>query len=185
RVQPVEAPRYEYELPASDDAAWRFIAEFPVQPKPEPADWRTLEVPRLELDVPAEAVQAQLEELQRTVAEVAPADGRSAQEGDVAIIDVSSDGQSQRDLVVELGAGRLLEELEAGIVGLEPGATRDVEYELADGTTRPVSVTLKELREKVLPPLDDDFARAATEFDTLGELRGDIERRIREQLDEE
>ena len=185
RIQPVEAPRYEYELPASDDVPWRFIAEFPAQPRPEPADWRTLEVPRLEVDVPAEVVQAQLEELQRTVAEVVPADGRPAQEGDVAIVDLSSGGQAQRDLVVEVGGGRLLEEIEAGIVGLAPGASRDVEYELADGTKRPVTVTLRELREKVLPPLDDELARAASEFETLAELRADVERRIREQLDEE
>src|SRR5579862_610757 len=39
RVQPVDAPRYEYELPERDDAAWSFTAEFPVQQKPEPADW--------------------------------------------------------------------------------------------------------------------------------------------------
>jgi len=185
RIQPVEAPRYEYELPASDDSSWRFTAEFPVQRKPEPADWRTLEVPRLDIDVPQEAIQAQLEELQRTVAEVVPAEGRSAQEGDVAIVDLSSDGQAQRDLVVEVGGGRLLEEIEAGIVGLAPGASRDVEYELADGTKRPITINVKELREKVLPPLDDELARTASEFDTLEELSGDVERRIREQLDEE
>jgi len=142
-------------------------------------------VPRLEIDVPGEAVQAQLEELQRSVAEVVPADGRPAREGDVAIVDLSSDSQAQRDLVVEIGAGRMLEEIEAGIAGLEPGASRELDYELADGTTRSLTVTLTELREKVLPPLDDEFARAASEFDTLDELRADVERRIREQLDDE
>jgi trigger factor len=185
RLQPVDQPEYEYELPETDDAAWRFTAEFPVQQKPEPADWTELEVPKLEIKVPAEAVQAQLEELQRTVAEVVPAGGRAAQPGDVAIVDLVTDGQAQRDLVVEVGAGRLVEEIEAGIVGLEQGASREIEYELADGKRRPVTVTVKELREKVLPPLDDDLARVASEFDTLDALRGDVEDRIREQLDEE
>jgi trigger factor len=185
RIQPTEQPQYDYELPGSDDTSWRFTAEFPVQPKPEPADWRGLEVPRLELEVPTEAVQAQLEELQRIVAEVVPADGRSAQAGDVAIVDLIADGQAQRDLVVELGAGRLVEEIEGGIVGLAPGATRDVDYELADGNRRKVTIAVKELREKVLPPLDDDLARAASEFDTLDALRNDVEQKIREQLDEE
>ena len=185
-VQPVEAPRYEYDLPERDDAAWRFTAEFPVQAKPEPADWSTLEVPKLEVDIPAEAVQAQLQELQRIAAEVVPAGGRAAQEGDVAIVDlVSADGQAQRDLVVEVGGGRLLEEIEAGVVGLEPGQSRAVAYELGDDSKRQVTITVKEVREKVLPPLDDELARAASEFETLDELRGDVERRIREQLDEE
>jgi trigger factor len=185
RLQPIEQPEYAYDLPERDDASWRFTAEFPVQPKPEPADWRQLEVPRLEIEVPGETVQAGLEELQRTVAEVLPADGRPAQEGDVAIVDLASDGQAQRDVVVELGAGRLLEEIEAGIVGLTPGAQREVGYELADGSRGALTISLKELREKVLPPLDDELARSASEFDTLDELRGDVEGRIREQLDEE
>jgi trigger factor len=185
RVQPVEVPQYEYELPRRDDEAWHFIAEFPVQPKAEPADWRTLEVPRLEVELPEEVVQAQLEELQRAVAEVVPADGRAAQEGDVAVVDLVSDTGAQRDLVVELGSQRLLDEIEAGIAGLTPGASREVAYELADGSRRRVTVTVKELREKVLPPLDDELARLASEFDTLAALRADIEGAIRLQLDDE
>src|SRR5262245_38438992 len=185
RVQPVDAPEYDYELPERDDEAWRFTAEFPVQPKAEPADWRTLEVPRLEVDIPPEAIQAQLEELQRSVAEVVVADGRAAQPGDVAVIDVVSDEGAQRDLVVELGAERILDEIEQGIVGLGAGGSRDVSYELADGSRHRATVTVKDVREKVLPPLDDGLAQAASEFDTLDELRADVEGRIREQLDEE
>ena len=185
RVQPVEQPEYSYELPETDDASWRFTAEFPVQPKPDPADWRQLEVPKLKIEIPDEAVQQQLEELQRIAAEVVPVEGRPAQDGDVAIVDLVADGQAQRDLVVELGAGRLIEEIEAGIAGLGVGASHDVAYELADGTRRTVAITVKEIREKVLAPLDDDVARATSEFATLEELRADIVRRIREQLDEE
>ena len=185
RVQPAEQPEYNYDLPEADDASWRFTAEFPVQPKPEPADWRTLEVPRLEIEVPAEAVEAQLEELRRVAAEIVPVEGRPAQEGDVAIVDLVADGQAQRDLVVDIGAGRLIEEIESGIVGLGVGETRDVGYELADATTRSVSITVKEVREKVLPPLDDEVARATTEFATLEELRSDIANRIGEQIEEE
>src|SRR5580765_3248238 len=113
RVQPVEQPKYDYELPQSDSAAWRFTATFPVQAKPEPADWRELEVPRLEIEIPDEAVQQQLEELQRIAAEVAPVEGRPVQEGDIAIVDLVADGVGQRDLVVDVGAGRLVEEIEA------------------------------------------------------------------------
>jgi trigger factor len=48
-----------------------------------------------------------------------------------------------------------------------------------------VSATLKDVKEKILPPLDDELAKAASEFDTLAELRADIEMRLREQLDAE
>src|SRR5439155_581545 len=104
-----------------------------VQQKPEPADWRELEVPKLEVEIPGEAIQEQLEELQRTVAEVVPAEGRPAQEGDVVIADLVAGDEGQRDLVIELGARRLIEEIETGIVGLGAGQSRDLAYELADG----------------------------------------------------
>ena len=83
------------------------------------------------------------------------------------------------------GSGRVVEELEQALVGMSAGETKEVEYELADGQTTKIEVTLKELKEKVLPPLDDELARAASEFDTLAELRADVEERIREQIEEE
>ena len=55
----------------------------------------------------------------------------------------------------------------------------------ARAQTSTVEVTLKDVKEKILPPLDDDLARSASEFDTLAELRADIEQRIREQIEEE
>src|SRR5947208_13745601 len=61
RVNPVAQPEYEYELPASESADWTFSATVEVQPKPEPADWTALEVPKHEAEVPTEAVDAELE----------------------------------------------------------------------------------------------------------------------------
>src|SRR5919201_4153195 len=126
RVQPVEQPRYDYDLPATDHEDWRFTAEFAVQPKPEPADWTQLEVPKLEVEVPQEAVMQQLEELQRSVAELVRVEGRPAQDGDTAVIDlVSESGEAQHDYVVELGSGRLVEEIENGLRGLAVGGERE------------------------------------------------------------
>jgi trigger factor len=186
RVQPVEQPQYEYDLPANENEDWRFTAEFAVQPKPEPADWTQLEVPRLEAEVPEEVVRTYLEELQRAVAELVGVEGRPAQEGDTAVVDlVAESGDVQRDLVVELGSERLIEEIENAIRGLAVGDSREVAYELGDGSHRRVTVTLKELYEKVLPPLDDAVARSASEFDTLDALRTDVEGSIRGVLDDE
>jgi trigger factor len=185
RVRPVEQPAYDYELPQSDDASWQFTAEFAVQQPPVPADWTTLEVPKRPVEVEPELVSQQLEGLQRMVGELAPVEGRTARAGDVAVVDITTeDGPGQRNYVVELGAERLVDELEDGIVGLLPGETRSLSWELAAGGERHADVTLKELYERVLPPLEDDFARAASEFETVDELRGDIESRIREQLAE-
>ena len=185
RIRPIAQPEYDYAVPESEDDAFSFTATVSVQPKPEPADWTKLEVPYVEPEVPQEVVDQELEELRSSVAELTPVEDRPARTGDVAVIDAFDEtGDGQRDLVVELGTGRLLEELERALIGSSPGETKELELEQPDGSNAKATVTLKELKEKVLSPLDDELARASSEFDTLDELRGDIERRIREVLEE-
>jgi trigger factor len=186
RIRPVAQPEYEYHLPDSSEGTFSFTATVAVQPKVEVVDWTALEVPALEVEVPEELVDQQLEALRRAVAELAPVEGRPAQEGDVVVVDlVAPSGEARRDEVVELGGGRMVEEIERAIVGLSPAETKQIEYELSDDSTANVEVTLKEVKERVLPPADDDLARAASEFDTLADLRSDIEARLREQIEEE
>jgi len=186
RVRPVEQPEYDFELPASEDEDWHFTATVTVQAKPELADWKTLEVGAYEPEIPEELVDRELDALRSTVAELVPVDGRAVGPDDTVIVDmVSPQGEARRDYVVELGRGAVVDEIEHGLVGLNVGDTNEIEFELADGSKQNVAVTVKEIKEKVLPPLDDELARAASEFDTFAELRGDIESRLREQIDEE
>jgi trigger factor len=175
-----------YELPTSPQEDWRFTAEFAVQPRPEPADWQQLEVARHEVEVPEETLTRELERLQRIAADLSPVENRTAQPGDVVVVDILSEGGfGQRDYVFELGAERLVDEIEQAVRGMIPGEEREVTWELADGSQRRGSVTLKELHEKVLPPLDDDVAKTVSEYDSLDDLRSDIEARLHERLDEE
>jgi trigger factor len=186
RIRPVAAPEYDYELPSSEEDEFRFTATVAVQPKPEPADWTELEVPYAEPEVAAELVDQELEALRESVAELAPVESRPARTGDVLVIDaLDENGEGQRDLVVELGSGRLVEELERALIGASAGESKEVEFEAADGSTPKATVEVKEVKEKILAPLDDELARSASEFDTLEELRADIDRRIREVLEEE
>ena len=186
RIRPVAAPEYDYDLPASEDEKFSFTATVAVQPKPEPADWSQLEVPYAEPDVPSEVVDQELEALRETVAELAPVEDRPARTGDVLVIDaLDENGEGQRDLVVELGAGRLVEEIERALTGASAGETRDVEFETADDSTAKATVEVKEIKEKVLPEADDELARSASEFETFEELRAEIESRLLEQLTEE
>jgi trigger factor len=185
-VRPVEAPEYGYELPASPSDPFEFTATVAVQAKPRVADWTQLEVPRPDAEVPEELIEAELEVLRSTVADLAPVDGRPAREGDVLILDlVSADGDAQRDYVVELGAGRLLPEIEQALIGMERGGEKEVEVAQPDGGQARIAVHVKELHEKVLPPVDDELAKAATELSTLAELREEIESRMQAQLEAE
>jgi trigger factor len=186
RIRPIAQPQYEYELPTEEDQPWRFTATVPVQPKVDVVDWTTLEVGRPDADVPEELVQQELDALRDSVAELVPAEGRPARDGDTLVVDiVSPSGEAQRDTVVELGTGTLVDEVETALRGASAGETRSVAYELADETTSAVEVTVKEIKEKVLPAIDDDLARSASEFDTIADLRADIEGRLREALEDE
>ena len=157
-----------------------------MQALPEIVDWTTLEVPRAEVELPQETVDAEIEALRESVAELAPAGDRPAQLGDTLVVDlVDSDGEAQPDTVVELGGGRLSSELESALVGASAGETKQISFPLADGSSSTVEVTVREVQKKVLPEIDDELARAASEFDSLAELRASIESTLREQLDAE
>jgi trigger factor len=185
RLRPVATPEYDFELPETETEPWSFSATVEVQPTPEIVDWTTLEVPRAESSVPDELVQAEIDALRSSIAELVPADDRPAQEGDTVVVDLAgADGTGQSDTVVELGSGRLVPEIESALIGASVGDTRNVRYDLADERETTVDVTLKHVNEKVLAEADDELARSASEFDTLAELRADIEGRVRAAVDE-
>jgi trigger factor len=141
-------------------------------------------VPYAEPEVPEDLVDHELEVLRSTVAELSPVEGRPAQVGDTVIVDLVTPEGGQNDYVVELGSGRLVPELEEALVGMSAGETKEIEVELpGDEQPARVQATVKEIKEKVLPPLDDELARSASEYDTLDELRGEIEQRLRDQIE--
>jgi trigger factor len=185
RVRPVEQPEYDFELPASSDEDWEFTATVAVQAKPELPDWKELEVGIAEVEVPEDLVQTELDALRATVAELVPVEGRPVAAEDTVVVDLVADDETRRDYVIELGGGAVVEEIERALVGMSAGETKEMSFELADGSTQSLAATVKEIKEKVLPPLDDDLARAASEFETFAELREDVETRLREQIEEE
>jgi trigger factor len=184
-IRPVASPEVEFDGLPDDGGTFKFSATVAVMPKPEVADWRALEVPFAEAEVPAEAVDAELDRLRDTVAELAPVENRAVREGDTVVLDILGEGvPPQRDYVTEVGADRLVNEIDDALPGMERGATKSVDIQGAEGQL-PVEVTVKEIKEKVLPEADDELARSASEFETLEELRAEIESRLLEQLTEE
>lgn len=131
-----------------------------------------------------------------------PAEGRPAQLGDVAVVDfqgrfsVAAEGEESpqeipggkaEDFQVELAENQFIPGFVAGIVGMTPGETKELAVTFPDeygneelaGKGAVFTVTLKELKEKELPPLDDDFAKEISEFETLAELRDSLESRYK------
>ena len=186
RIRPVASPEYGYELPASEQESFRFTATVAVQPTPEVADWTVLEVPAQDATVPDELIEHELRALQESAAELAPVEDRAAREGDTVVVDLlDGAGEGQRDLVVEVGAGRLVPSIDQALAGMGAGESKDIALPRDDGDAQTVTATVKEIKEKVLPPMDDELARSMSEYESLAELRGDIESVLRAQLEEE
>jgi trigger factor len=184
-IRPVASPEVEFEDLPDDGGTFKFSATVSVLPKPTVADWTTLEVPYAEAEVPAELVDQELERLRETVAELAPVEGRPVAAGDTVVLDIVGEGvPAQRDYVTEVGDDRLVNEIDDALPGMKRDETKTVEIAGAEAPLS-VEVTVKEIKEKVLPELDDELARSASEFETLEELRAEIESRLLEQLTEE
>ncbi len=189
-VRPVGGPEVEWGTAPEAGETFTFVATVPVAPKPTLPDWTALEVPRLEPAVPAEVVDAELARLRESVATLVPVSGRPVRQGDTVVLDLvarepGKEPSEHRDYVAELGAGNLAEEIENALPSTQAGETKTIELAGSDGATGTVDVTVKEIKEKELPELDDEFARSATEFETLAELRADVEARLREQAEVE
>jgi trigger factor len=171
-----------------------FSIEISVTPKAQLGEYKGLEVGRREPHVPPEVIDEELDRLREVFARVESVD-RPLEQGDLAVVDFlgSVDGEpfaggEARDYMLEIGSGRLVEGFEEQLVGAKAGDRRSIEIDFPDdyhsddlrGRHASFEVELKDVKEKELPALDDDFASEASEFDTLDELRADIERKLEE-----
>jgi trigger factor len=196
-LSPVGDPSLEIvSTPEGEGEPLGFKFEIGVRPRAELGEYRGLEVGRAEPEVPGDIVDREVERLRESFARLEPVE-RAAAEGDVLLIDFKGtidgrafEGGAATDYLLELGGGRLIEGFEGQLTGAEGGEERSVEVtfpadyqaEGVAGKDAVFTVMVKEVREKVLPDLDDDFASEASEFDTLEELRRDIEARLSEAV---
>src|SRR5262245_28332034 len=135
-VNPVGDPKLDLSQLPGQGEPLRFSIEVAVRPKAELGEYRGLEVGREEPEVPAEAVEGELDRLREGFARLNPVD-REAREGDVVLIDYEGkingaqfEGGSARDYLLELGEGRVLPELEKGVEGGKGGERREVAVRL-------------------------------------------------------
>jgi trigger factor len=193
-IAPVGDPEVALgDLPGEGEAL-TFSIEIGVRPTAELGEYRGLEVGRREPEIDEEAVESELEGLRERLARLEAAD-RPAQKGDFVVVDYVGtidgepfEGGEARDQLIELGSGRLIPGFEEQLEGAAAGEERTVEVTFPDdygaehlaGKTAQFAVTVKEVKAKELPELDDDFASDAAGFDSLDELREDIRRRLRE-----
>jgi trigger factor len=198
-VSPVGDPKIEIvSAPQAEGEPLSFKFEIGVRPKAKLGEYKGLEVGRPEPEAPEEIVDREIERVREGFAKLEPVE-RAAGEGDVLLVDFEGlldgnafEGGTATDYLLELGSGQLIEGFEEQLSGASAGETRQVEVtfpadyqaEQLAGQDAVFKVEVKEVREKILPDLDDDFAAEASEFDTLEELRADIRERLAKVMDE-
>jgi trigger factor len=171
-----------------------FTASFDMLPPFDPGDLSTISLRRTRVAIDEDAVNDALQRLRDRAGRFEPVEGRGVDVGDTAVLDVErqeADGarQSHRDVSVELGARANPPGFDEKLLGLTIGETRSFtihypsDYPIGELANADVSytVTLKGLKRRVLPDLDDEFAKDLGDFDTLDALR----RRVREDLEQE
>jgi trigger factor len=196
-VNPVGDPKLDLSDLPDEGQPLHFSIEVAVRPGAKLGDYKGLEVGREDPEVPQEAVDGELERLREGFARLNPVE-RAAKEGDVVLIDYEGtidgepfEGGAAKDYLLELGEGRVLPEMEQALEEANPGDERQTTLTFPDdypaeevaGKTADFAIEVKEVREKELPDLNDDFASEASEFETLEELREHISGQIREILD--
>jgi trigger factor len=205
-IVPVGDPKLDLgELPAEGQAL-EFSIEIGVLPKAKLGDYKGLEVGRREPEATDAQIEQEIEAMRERLARLQTAE-RAAATGDYVVVDyvgkIASpsgngepmwepfEGGEGRDQLVELGSGNLIPGFEEGLLGAGAGDTRTVTLRFPDdydneqlaGREASFEITVKEVKLKQLPEVDEDFATDAG-FDDLDELREDIRRRLSE-LDEE
>jgi len=196
-IAPVGDPNVEVvSTPEAEGEPLAFKFEIGVRPKAELGEYKGLEVGRAEPEPPAELVDREVERIREGFTKLEPVD-RAAAAGDVLLVDFEGlldgkafEGGKASDYLLELGSGQLIEGFEEQLSGATAGESRavavtfpdDYQAEQLAGEKAVFAVDVKEVREKVLPELDDDFASEASEFETLDELRADITERLAEAV---
>lgn len=191
-VSTVGDPKLELDELPEAGSSLNFSIEVSVTPKATLGEYKGLEVGKRSPEVPDDALDHELEHLRERFARVESVD-RPLAEGDIAVVDFVGrvdgepfEGGEARDYMLEIGGGRLVEGFEEQVVGATAGETRTVEIDFPEqyqsedlaGRHAEFEVDVKDVRQKELPELDDDFASEASEFDTLAELRDDIKHKL-------
>jgi trigger factor len=177
-----------------------FTATVEVRPRLsfEESDYTGLEVAKPPAAVADEEVDDWLERLRERFAELEPV-GRPIQDGDFVTIDLTVlrggekvEQASREDYLYLVGSGEVGEKLDVELVGGRPGAIVKVSDQLPDrfgedlgGAAVQITALVKDVKARRLPPVDDELAKTASEFDTLDELKDDLRKRLGEVKERE
>ncbi|OAT82225.1 trigger factor [Desulfotomaculum copahuensis] len=197
-IEPVAQPELEL-VQVEEGKPVVFKAKVVVKPEAELGQYTGLEVKDPYQEVTADDVQKELERLQNRHASLVTLDEGTVQQGDTAVIDFTGradgepfEGGQATDYSLEIGSGLFIPGFEEQVAGMTVNETRDIQVKFPENYTNEnlagkeaaFTVTVKAIKRKELSALDDEFAKDVSEFDTLEELRSDIENKLKQAAEE-
>jgi trigger factor len=203
KLEPVARPDFDFSAPqAGQDYSFKVTLDVKPEFALDPALYKGLKLKEPKLEASEAEVATRLEALRDRQAMLAPLEeDRPAQIGDVVVVDYKSfigdtpvEGGAADNLEIELGKGQAQQEIEVALVKSKPGdaVQAEVAYdesspnEQVRGKTVRFEMAVKGLKKKILPELDDDFARAVSpEFESLAALKERVAKELSESYQQQ
>lgn len=198
-IDPVVHP--EISEPAfKEDGTFVYVANIDIRPEFELGEYKGIEVEKVSAEVSDAAVEVEIESLRRDMAPLRSVADRSVADGDVVVVDFEGfhNGKAMKEVKndnysVDVGSGRLSPEFEEKLVGMNNGEEASHEVEFPAKYPNPVlagkkiefRVKVKDIKERVLPELNDEFAKDVDgEYKTLADLQNAIKQRLQKEKDD-
>lgn len=197
-IKPVDYPKIDV-VEIGEGKDFVYTAEVTVTPEVKLGEYKGLEVKKVEYKVEDEKVEEELKAMQEKNARVQTKEDGKIEKGDIAVIDFKGyvgeeafEGGEAKDYELEIGSGSFIDNFEDQLVGLKKGEEKDINVtfpekygrEELNGKDAKFEVTVKDIKMKELPELDDEFAKEVSEFDTIEEVKNDIKSKM-EKTNEE
>ncbi len=195
-IEPIDEPEIDIdEIELVEGEPLVFEATVEIKPRVELPAYKGVEVEKPDTEVTEEEIAAVLDGMRESYAQLEVASGKTLAEGDFALIDFTGtvndkpiEGGSASDYMLEIGSENIWPEFNQELAGKRKGDILDIKVKIPEqyqdeemaGKTASFKTIVKEVKVKKLPEADDDFAKEASKFDTLQELREDIRARLEE-----
>lgn len=193
-VRPVDYPELDI-VQVEEGKDFIYKAKVVVMPEVQLGEYKNVEVSSIKYEVKEEEVENQLKAMQEKNARVEVKTEGTVEKGDTAVIDfkgfmdgVAFEGGEGKDYPLEIGSGSFIDNFEDQLIGAAVNESRNItvtfpeNYGKEEFSGKPATfeVTVKEIKTKQLPALDDEFAQETSEFESLEELKADILNKLTE-----
>jgi trigger factor len=192
-IDPIVHPEIK-DVKYNDDGSFTFVAEVDVRPEFELGEYKGIEIEKEQIVVTDEEVQLELLSMQKNMAPLRSVEGRPVQKEDVVIVDFQGyhDGTAMpqvknENYSVEVGSGNMGAEFEEKLIGMNVDDEGSHEVDFPEAHPNPIlkgkkmefQVKVKDIKERVLPEIDDEFAKdAGKEYNSLDDLKASIKDRL-------